>query len=79
MLCVLLIIWIALNTGSYRDCILKAVNFGNDTDTAACVAGALAGLLYGVDGIPAEWRDSLLKSDYIEEIISGFCLRNGIK
>ena len=71
-------VWCLLNTDNFRDCILKAVNFGNDTDTAACVAGALAGLLYGWDDIPSGWRKALVRSDYIDTIISGFCRRNNI-
>lgn len=72
-------LWCVLNTDNYRDCVLKAVNFGNDTDTAACVAGALGGLLYGLEGIPVRWRETLVKSDYINTIISGFCRRNNIE
>lgn len=71
-------LWCLLNTDNYHDCILKAVNFGADTDTAACVAGALAGLLYGEEGIPKAWRDTLANQDLLEEIISGFCERNEI-
>ncbi|MGN0473659.1 MAG: ADP-ribosylglycohydrolase family protein [Acutalibacteraceae bacterium] len=72
-------VWSLMNTGNYRDCVLKAVNFGADTDTAACVAGALAGLLYGIDGIPSEWMKKLRRSEFIEEIVEGFCRRNAIK
>jgi ADP-ribosylglycohydrolase len=71
-------LWCLLNTDSYRDCILKAVNFGEDTDTAACVAGALAGLLYGLKGIPGKWRATLVKAESIEAVLSGFCKRNNI-
>lgn len=53
-------------TGSYRDCVLAAVNLGDDTDTTAAVAGALAGIAYGMEGIPAEWLDALLGKDVIE-------------
>lgn len=55
-----------LTTGSYRDCVLAAVNLGDDTDTTAAVAGALAGIAYGMEGIPAEWLDALLGKDVIE-------------
>lgn len=72
-------LWCLMNTESYRECILKAVNFGNDTDTAACVAGALAGLLYGLDGIPVRWREKLARADLIDGVIRGFCKRNGIR
>lgn len=36
-------LWCALKTDSYADCVLTAVNLGDDTDTTACVAGALGG------------------------------------
>ena len=72
-------VWCLLNTDSYRDCVLRAVNFGKDTDTAACVAGALAGLLYGVEGIPLKWQSMLVKADLIGAIIDGFCQRNEIR
>ena len=72
-------VWCLMNTDSYRDCILSAVNFGNDTDTAACVAGALAGLLYGLEDIPQDWKDKLIRPELIEQIITGFCKRNNIK
>lgn len=39
-------IWCLLNTSNYRECVLKAVNLGQDTDTVAAVAGGLAGILY---------------------------------
>ena len=61
-------VWCLLTTDSYSECVLKAVNLGGDTDTVAAVAGGLAGVLYGYDAIPAEWRDTLIKRDYIEEM-----------
>jgi ADP-ribosylglycohydrolase len=48
--------------------VLKAVNLGDDTDTVAAIAGGLAGALYGYDNIPAEWRDTLIRREYIEEL-----------
>jgi ADP-ribosylglycohydrolase len=51
--------WCFLTTDNYRDAVLKAVNLGDDTDTTAAVTGSLAGLCYGVDAIPAEWREML--------------------
>lgn len=40
-------IWCLLNTDSYKECVLKAVNLGDDADTVAAVAGGLAGIYYG--------------------------------
>ena len=56
-------IWCLLTTNSYRECVLKAVNLGDDTDTLAAVAGGLAAAIYGVEGIPEAWIDGLLKKE----------------
>jgi ADP-ribosylglycohydrolase len=61
-------IWCLLTTGNYAECVLKAVNLGEDTDTVAAVAGGLAGALYGYETIPKKWRDTLIKRAYIEEM-----------
>lgn len=61
-------IWCLLNTNTYKDCVLKAVNLGEDTDTVAAVAGGLAGIFYGCENIPAEWIAQIARKDYIEEL-----------
>ena len=61
-------LWCVLTTDSYKDCVLKAVNLGGDTDTIAAIAGGVAGALYGYDNIPEEWRNTLIKREYIEEM-----------
>ena len=65
-------IWCLLNTDDYKDCVLQAVNLGNDTDTVAAVAGGLAGMFYGVDAIPKEWLSQLARRDYIKELCENF-------
>ena len=64
-------LWCVLTTNDYKSCVLKAVNLGDDTDTVAAVAGSLAGLLYGYDNIPKEWRRDLKKREYIEDMCMG--------
>ena len=59
-------LWSLLHSGSYREGVLRAVNLGGDADTTACVAGGLAGIVYGFDGIPGEWVDALRGKDLIE-------------
>lgn len=59
-------LWCLLNTESYAECVLAAVNLGDDADTTAAVAGALAGIVYGREGIPGEWLDALRGKDIIE-------------
>ena len=53
-------LWCLANTSSYAECVLAAVNLGDDTDTTAAVAGGLAGIVYGMGGIPGKWLDALL-------------------
>lgn len=66
-------IWCLMNTASYRECVLKAVNMGYDTDTVAAVAGGLAGVLYGIEGIPTAWYSGLLRHEEIEKLCVKFC------
>ncbi len=66
-------VWCALTTDNYRDCVLKAVNLGLDTDSVGAVAGSLAGALYGYGGIPEDWRNSLCRRNYLEELGRAFC------
>jgi ADP-ribosylglycohydrolase len=61
-------IWCLYNSDNYTDCVLKAVNLGEDTDTVGAIAGGLAGALYGLNGIPCNWLKQLLKRDYIEQL-----------
>lgn len=59
-------VWCLVTTDDYAACVLKAVNLGDDTDTTAAVAGGLAGVAYGVRGIPAEWLAKLRGTDVID-------------
>ena len=68
-------IWCLLTTNSYKDAVLKAVNLGDDTDTVAAVTGGLAGALYGYNTIPNNWRNTLIKGDYIESMCKN-CIKS---
>lgn len=75
-------IWCLLNSSTYKDCVLKAVNLGEDTDTVAAVVGGLAGLYYGYENIPCEWLDKVVKREYVESLSNQLYLsssRNSIK
>ena len=62
-------LWCLLNTDSYRDAVIKAVNLGDDTDTTGAVTGGLAGIIYGFDAIPKEWIDILQNKELIDSCI----------
>ena len=46
-------------TDNYEACVKRAIAFGHDTDTTAAVAGGIAGLRHGLQGIPQRWRQEL--------------------
>lgn len=54
-------LWCLLNSSSYAEAVLKAVNLGGDTDTTAAVTGGLAGIYYGVENIPTEWSEQIAR------------------
>lgn len=58
-------IWCLINSNSYEEAVLMAVNLGGDTDTTGAVTGALAGIYYGYDAIPKKWIDQLARKDDI--------------
>ena len=62
-------IWCLVMTESFRDCELKAVNLGEDTDTVGAIAGGLAGLYYTYESIPEDWVYVIQRRDWIEELI----------
>lgn len=61
-------IWFFLNKNNYRDTILSIINIGHDTDTSAAIAGGLAGIYYGYEGIPDEWVNNLARKEDIEHL-----------
>ena len=65
-------LWSFLTTDSYRDCILKILNLGNDTDTVGAVAGAMAGIYYADQknkDIPEDWINDLQGKDLLDNAI----------
>ncbi|MEQ8819065.1 MAG: ADP-ribosylglycohydrolase family protein [Sumerlaeia bacterium] len=65
-------LWCFLTTGGYAECVLRAVNLGEDTDTTGTVAGGLAGAFYGEGGLPADWLAVLARRAEIESLIEDF-------
>ncbi|MBA2570227.1 MAG: ADP-ribosylglycohydrolase family protein, partial [Chloroflexi bacterium] len=50
-------------SASFAETIERAVAYGNDTDTTACIAGGMAGIYFGEEAIPPEWRAGLRGGD----------------
>ncbi|REG60068.1 ADP-ribosylglycohydrolase [Paraburkholderia sp. BL6669N2] len=59
----------ALEGDTFEDVIRTAIQFGNDTDTSAAVAGGLAGILFGLGGIPTRWLQQLRGFNLVEPLI----------
>ena len=56
-------IWSVARTSDFRSAVLLAANLADDADTVAAVTGQLAGALYGLNGIPADWLDRVAWKD----------------
>jgi ADP-ribosylglycohydrolase len=60
--------WCFLNSDSYEETVLKAVNLGEDTDTTGAIAGGLAGIYYGIESIPKKWIKNLARTNDIKDL-----------
>ena len=66
------VIWVLLKSENYKEAVIGAINLGEDTDTIGALTGAAAGIVYGYDFIPEEWKDSLAKKEYLMDIFEEF-------
>lgn len=64
----------ALEAPSFADAVRTAISFGNDTDTTGAIAGGLAGIRFGINGIPKRWLEQLRGVHLIEPMIWEFGL-----
>ena len=70
-------LWCFLNSESYSEAVLKAVNLGEDTDTTGAITGGIAGIYYGFENIPKEWISVLARKEDIGKLCDKFY--NGLK
>ncbi len=61
-------LWCFAKTDSFESAVLAAANLGDDADTTAAIVGQIAGAHYGIDAIPASWRDKLAMRDDIDAL-----------
>lgn len=59
----------AVQSGTFEDVVKAAIALGHDTDTTACVAGGIAGLRDGVQGIPERWLSQLRGKAMVEPLL----------
>lgn len=60
--------WCLLRNQTYSETVLEAVNLGADTDTTAAIAGGLAGIIYGAENIPQNWKEQLARLEDIKTL-----------
>lgn len=70
-------LWCLLNSSTYAEAVLKAVNLGEHTDTTAAVTGGLAGIYYGVEGIPQQWFKQIARKQDIINLAHRFAAAVG--
>jgi ADP-ribosylglycohydrolase/protein-tyrosine phosphatase len=62
--------WDAFSSGSgYADVIERAIRYGRDTDTTACIAGGMAGIHWGIEGVPNEWLSGMRGQAIVAPIV----------
>lgn len=61
-------LWAFATTDTFADGALAAVNLGDDADTTGAIYGQLAGAYYGIEAIPAHWRERIAKAELILEL-----------
>lgn len=59
---------LACMENSYERVVKKAISLGNDTDTTACLAGGIAGIRWGEEGIPKRWLSALRGKDILDKM-----------
>ncbi|WP_409342746.1 ADP-ribosylglycohydrolase family protein [Paenibacillus sp. MBLB4367] len=57
-----------LHAASFEEVVQKAANLGGDSDTIGAIAGGLAGVYYGYDGIPERYSGSILVKERLEKL-----------
>lgn len=65
-------LWVFMNTKTYNEAIIGAINLGGHTDTIGACTGGLAGIYYGIDNIKNEWKKNILRYNYIIDLCNKF-------
>lgn len=65
----------AVEAGPYEVAVRRAIAFGHDTDTTACIAGGIAGLRDGATAIPERWRAALRGRELLDPLLEALLAR----
>lgn len=65
-------LWVLLKSENYKEAIIGAINLGEDTDTIGALTGGLAGIVFGYDFIPEEWKEQIARKEYLLDIFEEF-------
>jgi ADP-ribosylglycohydrolase len=53
---------------SYKKVIIRAANTNGDSDSIACIAGAISGAFLGIEAIPKDWVKRIEKTEYLDDL-----------
>lgn len=68
----------AVEAPDFESAVRRAIRLGRDTDTTACIAGGIAGLMHGVAGIPVRWREGLRGETLYRPLLAGLLTRSKV-
>jgi ADP-ribosylglycohydrolase len=57
--CLAQAVWSLRRSPDFESAVVEVVDLGRDADTVACVTGALAGAVFGVETVPLRWSGRL--------------------
>jgi ADP-ribosyl-[dinitrogen reductase] hydrolase len=61
-------LYCAAAADNFRDGVIAAVSLGGDTDTRGAITGAILGARFGLEGIPDEYKQGLLKFEELRQL-----------
>lgn len=61
------------NSENYAEAVSRAIEYGGDTDTTACIVGGMAALVFGLESVSEEWMTFIqpsLQNEYVQQCFS---------
>ncbi|MNI95767.1 ADP-ribosylglycohydrolase [compost metagenome] len=71
-------LYLLLHAADFSEVVQEAANLGGDSDTIGAIAGGLAGISAGYEGIPTEYSKAILIRDRLDDVsLRLYRLRSG--